>query len=143
MGRWAWCVRGAGAARAGLGRLAGLAGCGGSGSGAPAAPVTVSVSPATASVSTGGTQAFTATVPNSTNGSVSWQVGGVSGGNATLGDDIGCGAVYRAGGSALPGTGDGDGELGRRPRASPPLRAVTVTAAGSASAHGDVRDVPR
>ncbi len=65
--------------------LAGLAGCGGSGSGTPATPITVSVAPATASLTTGGTQAFTATVANSSNNGVSWQVGGISGGNATLG----------------------------------------------------------
>ncbi len=50
------------------------------------APVTVTVSPGTASVSAGGgTQAFTATVANTSNTAVTWQVGGVTGGNSTLG----------------------------------------------------------
>jgi|APFre7841882724_1041349.scaffolds.fasta_scaffold12036_2 serine protease len=49
-------------------------------------PVTVTVSPSTASVSAGGgTQAFTATVANTSNTAVTWQVGGVTGGNATVG----------------------------------------------------------
>ncbi len=49
-------------------------------------PVTVTVSPSTASVSAGaGTQAFTATVQNTSNSAVTWQVDGVTGGNATVG----------------------------------------------------------
>ncbi len=67
------------------GALIGLAACGGSGSDAPASAITVSVSPATASLTTGATQAFTATVANSGNASVTWQVNGVSGGNSTVG----------------------------------------------------------
>ncbi len=95
MGRCAWWWGALGRPGLALGVLAGVAGCGGSGSGAPAAPVTISISPTTASVSTGGTQAFTATVLNSTNRSVSWQVGGVSGGNATLGT-ISAAGLYTA-----------------------------------------------
>ncbi|MBK7904376.1 MAG: S8 family serine peptidase [Proteobacteria bacterium] len=50
------------------------------------APVTVTVFPSTASVSAGGgTQAFTATVENTLNTAVTWQVGGVTGGNSTVG----------------------------------------------------------
>ena len=50
------------------------------------APVTVTVSPGTASVSAdGGTQAFTATVENTSNTGVTWQVDGVTGGNSTVG----------------------------------------------------------
>ena len=44
---------------------------------------------------TGATQAFTATVANSSNGSVTWQVGGISGGNATLGT-ISAAGLYTA-----------------------------------------------
>ena len=52
----------------------------------PAPVVTVTVSPSTASVSAGGgTQAFTATVENTSNTVVTWQVGGVTGGNSTVG----------------------------------------------------------
>src|SRR5437879_1500164 len=72
-----------------------LAGCGGSGSegsnGAtpppppPPAPIDVSVTPATASVQTGGTQSFIATVTNTTNTAVTWQVNGITGGNTSVG----------------------------------------------------------
>ena len=49
------------------------------------APVTVTVSPATASVKIRTTRQFTATVQNSPNQSVTWAVNGVTGGNATVG----------------------------------------------------------
>jgi serine protease len=50
------------------------------------AAVLVTVSPSAASVTSGGgTQTFTATVQNTSNTSVTWQVGGVTGGNATVG----------------------------------------------------------
>jgi uncharacterized protein YjdB len=48
-------------------------------------PVTVTVSPASASVRIGRTQQFSATVQNSTNQSVTWQVNGVTGGNSKVG----------------------------------------------------------
>jgi serine protease len=52
----------------------------------PAADITVTVSPASASVSAGGgTQAFTATVANTSNTAVTWQVNGLAGGNSTVG----------------------------------------------------------
>src|SRR5207302_2227219 len=80
-----------------------LAGCGGGGSGdngatppqppspppppppPPPAPIDVSVTPAAASVQTGGTQTFTATVTNTANKAVIWQVNGVAGGNTSVG----------------------------------------------------------
>jgi uncharacterized membrane protein YgcG len=50
------------------------------------APPSLSVSPSSASVlKAGGTQSFTATVSNVTNTAVTWQVNGITGGNATLG----------------------------------------------------------
>ena len=53
---------------------------------AVASPVTVSVSPASARLQVGmASQAFTATVADTTNTAVSWQVNQVPGGNATLG----------------------------------------------------------
>jgi len=61
----------------------------------PPAPVGVSVAPATASLQTGATQDFTATVTNSTNATVTWQVNGVTGGNATVGV-ISTSGVYSA-----------------------------------------------
>ena len=92
-----------------------LAGCGGSGSGpsngatstqppsppAPTpppplpAPIDVSVTPAAASVQAGGTQTFTATVTNTTNKAVIWQVNGVAGGNNRVGM-ISTAGVYSA-----------------------------------------------
>src|SRR5579871_971679 len=48
-------------------------------------PVTVSVSPKTANVTVLQTQQFTATVGNTANTAVTWQVNGVTGGNATVG----------------------------------------------------------
>jgi serine protease len=52
----------------------------------PAPAIEVTVSPSIASVTAGsGTQAFTATVTNTSNTAVTWQVNGVTGGNATVG----------------------------------------------------------
>src|SRR5207249_10348932 len=48
-------------------------------------PVTVSVAPAAASVQTNGTQIFTATVTNTTNKAVTWQVNGITAGNTSDG----------------------------------------------------------
>src|SRR5215831_15463984 len=48
-------------------------------------PVTVSVLPAIATISTSQTQQFTATLQNTGNSSVSWQVDGIQSGNATVG----------------------------------------------------------
>jgi serine protease len=57
----------------------GLAGC-------PAPPVAISVTPTTASVAAmGGSATFAATVTNTTNTAVTWQVNGVVGGNSTVG----------------------------------------------------------
>ena len=85
-----------------------LAGCGGGGSGdngatapqppappPPPAPIDVSVTPAAASVQTGGTQTFTATVTNTTNKAVTWQVNGITGGNPSVGT-ISTTGVYTA-----------------------------------------------
>ena len=58
--------------------------------------VAVTVSPGTASVSAGGgTQAFNATVANTPNTAVTWQVNGVTGGNATVGT-ISASGLYTA-----------------------------------------------
>jgi hypothetical protein len=58
-------------------------------------PVTVSVAPATASLTAGGTQAFTATVTNAGERTVTWSVDGIPGGNATVGT-ISASGVYTA-----------------------------------------------
>jgi hypothetical protein len=59
------------------------------------APVSVTVSPATATVRPRNTQQFTATVQNSSNQSVTWKVNGITGGNATIGTISGTG-LYKA-----------------------------------------------
>jgi hypothetical protein len=62
--------------------------CGGGGGGGTTPPppvVRVVISPTTASVATGFTQQFTATVTGTTNTAVTWQVDGVTGGNSTVG----------------------------------------------------------
>lgn len=60
--------------------------CGGGGSSPPPPPQpTVTVSPGNAPVRVGETQQFTASVSNTTNPAVTWSVGGVAGGNTTLG----------------------------------------------------------
>jgi len=51
----------------------------------PAPPISVSVSPTSAALRLGQTQQFTATVQNTTNPSVTWQVNGVTGGDAAHG----------------------------------------------------------
>ena len=49
------------------------------------AGIAVTVSPATANVRAGGTQALTVAVTNTSNLNVTWQVNGIAGGNATVG----------------------------------------------------------
>src|SRR4029077_12166489 len=61
-----------------------LAACGGGGSNPPVIP-SVTVSPATANVQEGAQQQFTATVNNTTDNNITWQVNGVTGGNTTVG----------------------------------------------------------
>jgi serine protease len=59
-------------------------------------PISVSVSPGTATLQAGaGSQTFTATVSNSSDTSVTWQVNNVTGGNATVGT-ISTSGVYSA-----------------------------------------------
>lgn len=61
-----------------------LAACGNNGNNPPNTP-SVTVSPATANVQEGMQQQFTATVSNTTDNAITWQVNGVTGGNATVG----------------------------------------------------------
>ena len=91
----------------------GLAGCGGVGtqSGPPPGPpppppgndVSVSVSPTTATVTIGQTTNFSATVSNTTNTAVTWNVNGVAGGNSSVGT-ISAAGVYTAPGRVPSGT---------------------------------------
>jgi len=80
-----------------------------------AAPVSITISPASATVAAGGTQQFTATVENASNTAVTWQVNGVTGGNATAGT-ISSSGLYTA------------------PGAVPSPAAVTITAVSQADA---------
>ena len=61
-----------------------LAACGNNGNTPPNNP-SVTVSPATANVQEGSQQQFTATVSNTNDNAITWQVNGVTGGNATVG----------------------------------------------------------
>ena len=64
-------------------------------------PISVTINPTSASVeASGGAQAFSATVANSLDSTVTWQVNGVAGGSATTGT-ISAGGVYTAP-SAVP-----------------------------------------
>jgi hypothetical protein len=68
--------------------LATILGCGGGGSNSsnnPPTPVVVNIFPMSASVAVGSTQQFTATVDNTTNKTVSWQVNGIAAGNSVVG----------------------------------------------------------
>ncbi len=78
--------------------VASFLGCGGVvGSGPPPPPpgITVVVSPANATVMLDEQQTFTASVSGTTNTAVTWNVNGISGGNATIGT-INAGGVYTA-----------------------------------------------
>jgi len=65
------------------------AGCGVTGENSPPPPppppISVSVSPPNATVFLGGTQQFSATVANTSNTTVTWNVNGIAGGNSTVG----------------------------------------------------------
>ena len=65
--------------------LAFLFGCGGSFAPPPLPGISVTVQPATATVTLGQSQPFTVTVTGTNNLSVTWSVNGVAGGNASLG----------------------------------------------------------
>jgi hypothetical protein len=94
----------------------GVMSCGGGGDSAPppAPPdITVSVSPGSATIPAGDTQQFTATVQNTTDTSVTWQVNNTAGGDSTVGT-ISTDGLYTA------------------PLSPPVSGAVTVTAVSQA-----------
>ena len=62
-----------------------MSACGGGGNPPTPNNPTVTVSPATANVQEGSQQQFTATVSNTNDTTVTWQVNGITGGNATVG----------------------------------------------------------
>jgi len=65
--------------------VATLEACGGGASYLTTNPLTVTVSPATATVQTGAMQQFTATVANGSQPTITWLVNGIVGGNSTVG----------------------------------------------------------
>jgi hypothetical protein len=65
-------------------------------------PVSVTISPTSASVRINRTRAFTATVQNTTNTSVTWKVNGIAGGNSTFGTISSLG-TYKAPGAVPAG----------------------------------------
>ena len=102
-----------------------LAACGGGGGGSGSGdnsstavavtPITVTVAPSSASVEINTNQTFTATVANTSNTAVTWQVDGATGGSASVGT-ISTAGVYTA------------------PASVPSPAAVTVTAVASVDA---------
>jgi hypothetical protein len=98
----------------------------------PATPsVSVSITPASAVVLLGNTQAFTASVVNSENASVTWSVNGVSGGNALLGTITAAG-LYTAP-EDLPAGGLSTVKIGAISQADP-----TQSASSQATVTSDV-----
>jgi len=101
----------------------------------PATPVAVTVTPASVSLKAGGAQAFSATVTNTSNTAVTWQVNGVTGGNSTVGT-ISAAGMYTAPSvvsSALTVTvtAKSDADASRTGSSQ-----VTVSAAATASSTG-------
>jgi hypothetical protein len=82
--------------------------------------VSVSVSPTAATVALGGTQAFQAVVTGAQDATVTWKVGGVVGGNATLG-------------TILNSQTDPDNTTYTAPQSLPPGGSVTVQAGSNAN----------
>src|SRR5206468_880250 len=64
--------------------------------------VSVTISPILATVAAGGTQQFSAVVQNTSNTAVTWQVNGVTGGNATVGTISSSGLYTAPGGAPNP-----------------------------------------
>src|SRR5207302_6041070 len=69
-----------------------------------ATTVSVTISPTAATVAVGGTQPFTAMVQNTSNTAVTWQVNGMTGGNATVGTISSSGLYTAPGGVPNPAT---------------------------------------
>jgi hypothetical protein len=106
----------------------------------PATPpppvITVTISPASATVRPGQTHQFTATVTGSSNKSVTWRVNGIAGGNATLGT-ISAKGVFKAPAKApspdvvtVSAVAAADGKTNA---------SATVTIAAGAAVHANLR----
>jgi hypothetical protein len=108
------------------------------GTGGNPAP-TVTVSPTTATLTTGGTQTFTATVQNGS-GTVNWSVNGVAGGNATVGTITSAG-VYTAPAS-VPAGGSVTVTATLQGTSTSGSATVTINAAGGGGGGGGGGGVP-
>jgi hypothetical protein len=92
------------------------------------APPAVTVNPSSASVEVFGTQQFTASVTNTTNTAVTWEVNGITGGSQASGY-ISSNGLYVAPG-AVPTTSNGSGQ------SAPTTVTVTAVSQASSSATG-------
>src|SRR5437667_225018 len=106
--------------------------------------VIVTIAPTSATVAAGGTQQFTATVQNTSNTAVTWQVNGVTGGNATVGT-ISSSGLYTAPASPATVTVTAVSQADTTKSASaqvtitpPTAMAVTIAPTGSDSNPGTV-----
>jgi uncharacterized membrane protein YgcG len=99
------------------------------------AQVTVTLLPAVASVTTLGTQAFTATVLYTSNTAVSWAVNGITGGNASVGT-VSTSGVYTAPANVpSPATVTVTAVSAANPAVSA-AASVTITSSASSSSSG-------
>ena len=91
---------------------------------------TVSISPSGATLITGSTQQFTATVQGVTNPTITWSVDGITGGNATVGT-ISNSGFYTA--PSQPGTHTAAASAGNSGSASAPLTIFSFTVSPNAA----------
>lgn len=103
--------------------------CGGGSSKSTNTTVTISISPTAVTLSAGATQQFTATVSNTSNTAVTWQVNGVTGGNSTLGT-ITTAGLYTAP-TALPSASITVSAVSQADSSVTATAAVTVTISSS------------
>jgi hypothetical protein len=112
-----------------------ICGCGSNYTAAPPPQVTVSVSPKRGAITTGQTQAFTATITGSSNTNVTWEVDGTAGGSAGVGT-ITSGGVY------TPPTSGGSHTVQARSAADTTVTASSTIAvtdlAGVFTYHNDI-----
>src|SRR5207247_10304244 len=98
--------------------------------------VSVTISPILATVAAGGTQQFSAAVQNTSNTAVTWQVNGVTGGNATVGT-ISSSGLYTAPGvvpnpATVTVTGSEERRVGKAGGAQGTIAAATTVHGRSA-----------
>jgi serine protease len=99
---------------------------------ATCAPIEVAIAPATSSVQVGATRSFAATVTNATDTTVTWQVDGIVGGNATVGT-ISTAGVYTAPASVPSPAVVTVAAVSNEDRTRSAAGSVTITAAPAAA----------